>query len=204
VTTEESTTVWIRTIDPAEASGRLKEAYDGQARRLGKPTEFTQLGSLDAEIVHARLVLYRATENVESTLTFRQRALISYLTSVLNSTPHCAALSPTHLRQAHEDDLIAILDRGDYGQLGPADAALARYVHKVTVAPGSVSEDDIEALRAAGFGDVDILDANNRTAHLNYTNRAANGLGLLSEPVEEKRSLTRVPGYEEEDDDDTE
>ena len=126
---------------------------------------------------------------------------ISYLTSVLNSTPHCAALSRTQLRQAHEDDLIAILDRGDYGQLGPADAALARYVHKVTVAPGSVSEDDIEALRAAGFSGVDILDANNRTAHLNYTNRVANGLGLLSEPVEEERSLTRVPGYEEADDD---
>jgi uncharacterized peroxidase-related enzyme len=189
--------VWIRTISPDDASGRLKEAYDWQARRLGKPTEFTQLGSLDAEIVHARLVLYRATENVESTLTFRQRELISYLTSILNSTPHCAALSRTQLRQAHEDDLIGILDRGDYGRLGPADAALARYVHKVTVAPGSVSEDDITTLREAGFSDVDILDANNRTAHLNYTNRVANGLGLLSEPLDEERSLTRVPGYEE-------
>ena len=189
--------VWIRTISPDDASGRLKEAYDWQARRLGKPTEFTQLGSLDAEIVHARLVLYRATENVESTLTFRQRELISYLTSILNLTPHCAALSRTQLRQVGEDDLLAILDRGDYDQLGAADAALARYVHKVTVAPGSVSEDDIEALRAVGFSDVDILDANNRTAHLNYTNRVANGLGLLSEPVEEERSMTRVPGYEE-------
>ena len=84
--------VWIRTISPADATGRLKEAYDWQASRLGKPTEFTQLGSLDPEVVHARLVLYRATENVTSKLTFRQRELISYLTSILNSTPHCASL----------------------------------------------------------------------------------------------------------------
>ena len=63
--------------------------------------------------------------------------------------------------------------------------------------PGSVTEDDINALRELGFSDVDILDANNRTAHLNYTNRFANGLGLLSEPLDEERSLTRVPGFEE-------
>ena len=41
--------VWIRTIRPADATGRLKEAYDWQAQRLGEPTEFARLGSLDAE-----------------------------------------------------------------------------------------------------------------------------------------------------------
>lgn len=185
--------VWIRTIPPAEATGRLKEAYDWQAAALGKPTEFTQLGSLAPEVVHARLVLYRATENVASALTFGQRELISYLTSILNVTPHCASLSRTQLRNSGEDDLIAILDSGDYDRLGPADAALARYVHKVTVAPGAVNEADIESLRTAGFSDIEILDANNRTAHLNYTNRVANGLGLLSEALEEERSRARVP-----------
>ena len=118
--------VWIRTVPPDEASGRLKEAYDWQARRLDQPTEFTQLGSLAPEIVHARLILYRATENVPSALTPRQRELISYLTSILNATPHCASLSRTQLRRAGEDDLIEVLDRGDYGQLDPAEAALAR------------------------------------------------------------------------------
>jgi uncharacterized peroxidase-related enzyme len=185
---------WIRTIPPADATGRLKEAYDWQASRLGQPTEFTQLGSLDAEVVHARLALYKATENVASKLTFRQGELISYLTSILNSTPHCASLARTQLSNAGQDDLIDILDRGDYGQLGPADAALARYVHKVTRSPGAVTEADIGELRAAGFGDLEILDANNRTAHLNYTNRIANGLGLLTEAPAAERSKTRVPG----------
>ena len=188
---------WIRTIPPGDASGRLKEAYDWQARRLGQPTEFTQLGSLDAEVVHARLVLYRATENVPSKLTFRQRELISYLTSILNSTPHCASLSRAQLRKIGENDLIEILDRGDYGQLDPVEAALARYVHKVTLTPGQVTEADIEELRAVGLTDLEILDANNHAAHLNYTNRVANGLGLLTEAVEEERSKARVPGYDD-------
>jgi uncharacterized peroxidase-related enzyme len=186
--------VWISTVPPADASGRLKEAYDWQASRLGRPTEFTQLGSLDAEIVHARLILYRATENVPSKLTPRQRELISYLTSSLNATPHCAALSRTQLRRAGEDDLIEILDRRDYDRLDPVEAALARYVHKVTLAPGDVTEADIGELRAVGLSDLEILDANNHTAHLNYTNRVANGLGLLSEPVDAERSKNRIPG----------
>ena len=38
--------VWIRTIDPDDAGGRLAEAYAWQAHKLGRPTEFTQLGSL--------------------------------------------------------------------------------------------------------------------------------------------------------------
>jgi len=189
--------VWIRTIPPGDASGRLKEAYDWQARRLGQPTEFTQLGSLDAEVVHARLALYRATENVPSKLTFRQRELISYLTSILNSTPHCASLSRAQLRKIGENDLIEILDRGDYAQLDPVDAALARYVYKVTLTPGQVTEADIRELRSVGFTDLEILDANNHTAHLNYTNRVANGLGLLTEAAEEEQTKARVPGYDE-------
>jgi alkylhydroperoxidase family enzyme len=56
-----------------------------------------------------------------------------------------------------------------------------------------MAESDVQALRAAGFEDLDILDANNQCAHLNYTNRVANGLGLLTEAVIEERSRDRIP-----------
>src|SRR5215207_2781623 len=186
---------WIRTIDPEDADGRLAEAYQWQARKLGRPTQFTQLGSLDAELVNARLVMYRASENVPSRLSPRQRQLISYLTSILNATPHCAALARTQIRGlASGDALLDALDRQRYDDLPPADAALARYVHKLTLTPGALSEADIDELREMGFEDLDILDANNQCAHLNYTNRVANGLGLLGEPAAEERTLDRVPG----------
>jgi uncharacterized peroxidase-related enzyme len=185
---------WIPTIDPDDAEGRLAEAYRWQAQSLGRPTEFTQLGSLDAEVVHARLVLYRASEHIASALTPGQRFLVSYLTSVLNHTPHCAALARTQVAKLPNGaELITILDRQDYDALNPADAALARYVHQLTLTPGDIDETDIAILRAAGFGDLEIYHANNQCAHLNYTNRVANGLGLLDEPVAEEQSLARVP-----------
>jgi uncharacterized peroxidase-related enzyme len=186
---------WIRTVEPEDAHGRLAEAYAWQARKLGRPTEFTQLGSLDPEVVHARLVLYRASENVPSRLNASQKLLISYLTSVLNATPHCASLARGQLSALDGGDgVIAALDRRDYDSLGPRDAALARYVEQLTLHPGEIDEADIDALREQGFDDLDILDANNQCAHLNYTNRVANGLGLLSEAAFKERSRARVPG----------
>ena len=185
--------VWIRTIEPEDAEGRLAEAYAWQSRKLGRPTEFTQLGSLAPEVVHARLVLYRASEGVPSRLTPVQKLLIAYLTSILNATPHCAALARTELCRLSQDALVRSLDARDYDSLSPGDHALAVYVEKLTLRPGEIVPSDVDALRAAGFDDLDILDANNQCAHLNYTNRVANGLGLLTEPGSEERSRARVP-----------
>jgi uncharacterized peroxidase-related enzyme len=185
---------WIRTVEPEDAHGRLAEAYGWQARKLGRPTEFTQLGSLDAELVDARLRLYRASENVPSRLSLFQKLLISYLTSTLNTTPHCASLARTHLGGvAGGEMLMRTLDARDYSALRAPEAALARYVEKLTLRPGEIVEEDLAGLRAQGFDDLDILDANNHCAHLNYINRVANGLGLLTEACREERSRDRIP-----------
>lgn len=186
--------VWIRTVEPEDADVRLADAYEWQARKLGRPTEFTRLGSLDPEIVHARLSLYRASENVPSRLSPSQKLLISYLTSILNTTPHCASLARTQLCNMGEEGLVRALDQRDYASLGAVDAALASYVEKLTLRPGEMVAADVEALRGVGLDDLDILDANNQCAHLNYTNRVANGLGLLSEAAMDERSRDRVPG----------
>jgi uncharacterized peroxidase-related enzyme len=188
-----TTMVWIQTIEPEDADGRLAEAYAWQARKLGRPTEFTRLGSLAPEVVHARLVLYRASEGVPSRLTVAQKVLIGYWTSVLNATPHCASLARTELCRQGGAALVEALDARDFSRLDARDAALCRYVEKLTLTPGEMVAADLEALRAVGFDDLDILDANNQCAHLNYTNRVANGLGLLTDAASEERSRNRVP-----------
>lgn len=185
--------MWIRTIGVEEAEGRLKEAYDWQAKRLGHPTEFTQLGSLDPELVHARLTLYRASEGCPSALTPRQRAIIGFVTSVLNETPHCASQVELKLRQLLSAEEIEALRTGGYSELPPAEAELARYARKLTLEPGSMTEEDILRLRERGFGDLEILDANNMCAHLNYVNRIANGLGLRAEVTADFEPYAAIP-----------
>ena len=82
---------WIETIAPQDAEGVLREAYDWQARKLGEPTTFTQLGSLYPELVLERLKLYKVVEGSGSGLTKAERALAAFVTSARNQTPHCSS-----------------------------------------------------------------------------------------------------------------
>ncbi|HLZ28711.1 MAG TPA: peroxidase-related enzyme [Chloroflexota bacterium] len=183
---------WIRTIPRGEATGTLQAAYDWQAKRLGEPTEYTQLGSLYPELVMLRLHLYKTVEGCPSGLSPIERQLAALVTSELNATPHCS--SGLHLK------LLSLgADRELLRQVGadprtarsgiPRLDAIIEHAVKLTLHPGDVDESDIDRLRAHGLEDLDILDLNNMVAYYCYTNRVANGLGLKT-PIGSAREAT--------------
>jgi uncharacterized peroxidase-related enzyme len=175
---------WVTTVAPGEAVGPLKEAYDWQARRLGEPTEYTQLGSLHPELVHERLRLYKVVDQLESGLTEIEKDAVVYVTSVLNETPHCASGARYKLAaEGVPDELIAQLANDPLaGRTGSARLdEIIRYTTILTRSPGDITERDIESLREVGLPDADIVALNNLAAYYSYTNRVATGLGLRSE-----------------------
>lgn len=58
---------------------------------------------------------------------------------------------------------------------------MLRYAVKLTQAPSSMAESDVEGLRQAGFEDADILAIAECTAYYAYANRLADGLGVRLE-----------------------
>ena len=56
------------------------------------------------------------------------------------------------------------------------------HVEKLTVAPGSMTKEDHETLRAVGFSDEDVLALTEVAAYYAYVNRIASGLGVALEP----------------------
>jgi uncharacterized peroxidase-related enzyme len=175
---------WVATVAPEEADGLLKEAYDWQSRRLGEPTEYTQLGSLHPELVHERLRLYKVVDQLESGLTETEKHAVVYVTSVVNQTPHCASGARHKLElEGVPDELVARLaDDPLAGGTGSARLdEIVRYAAILTLSPGAISEHDIDALREVGLSDADIVALNNLAAYYSYTNRVATGLGLRSE-----------------------
>jgi len=56
------------------------------------------------------------------------------------------------------------------------------YAEKLTLRPGEVTPDDVDALRSAGLSDRDILDVVQVVAYYSYVNRIADGLGVEVEP----------------------
>src|SRR5919204_44400 len=165
---------WIETIPPEQATGTLREAYDWQARRLGAPTEYTQLGSLYPDLVMLRLQLYKTVEACPSGLSPIERQLAALVTSVLNETPHCSSglrlkLESLGLARTAID---AICSDPASAELGDArQNAIVAYAAKLTSSSGSIVPEDIEALRSVGLTDLEILDVNNMVAYYNYTNR---------------------------------
>jgi uncharacterized peroxidase-related enzyme len=66
--------------------------------------------------------------------------------------------------------------------LSPADEALCAYAEKATRDLHACGAADLDVLRAAGFGDVEIHDAVQVIAYFNYINRIADCLGVDMEP----------------------
>jgi uncharacterized protein YciW len=55
---------------------------------------------------------------------------------------------------------------------------MLEYAEKLTIAPSTIVEDDIEQLRKAGWSDRDILDIVHVCAYFNFRVRIVDGLGL--------------------------
>ena len=76
--------------------------------------------------------------------------------------------------------------------LDAADRAMLDYVRKLTLAPASTTEADIEQLREAGFGDKAILEINQITGFFAWCNRTVDGLGVELEGFWNDPNATNV------------
>ncbi len=71
-------------------------------------------------------------------------------------------------------------------ELEPRDQALLSFAERLTRAPSTLREEDVRALRDAGFDDRAILDAVEVIAYYNFVNRLADGLGVGLEDAPRK------------------
>lgn len=87
------------------------------------------------------------------------------------------------LRRLLKDDQLLASIEADWraADLSPARRAMLDYAVKLTHTPGRMEQDDVTALRTAGFSDRDILDIVEVTAYYAYANRIADGLGIRTE-----------------------
>ena len=71
-------------------------------------------------------------------------------------------------------------------ELSVPDRAMLDYALKLTEAPWTMEQGDIDKLRKQGFSDAAILDINQVTGYFAYVNRLADGLGVELEPFWEE------------------
>lgn len=67
--------------------------------------------------------------------------------------------------------------------ISEAERAMLDYAVKLTREPWTMTRDDVEALRRAGWSDTAVLDINQVTGYYAYVNRLADGLGVELEGI---------------------
>jgi uncharacterized peroxidase-related enzyme len=84
------------------------------------------------------------------------------------------------LRRLLDDEALAGAIERDWRSAGldARQQALLAHAERLTRDPGGVTRQDIEALRAAGLGDADVLALTEVVGYYAYVNRIASGLGV--------------------------
>lgn len=171
---------WIREVDPGEAAGDLREIYREVGDRRGSIANIYKVQSLNPPALKAHLDLYMSLVYRRGGLSRAQREMVGVVVSGLNRCQYCVVHHGEALGAYERDPAVlqALPEAYREAPLSEADRAMLRYAEKLTLRPAEVREEDVEALREAGFSDADILDINLIAAYFNFVNRVVLGLGV--------------------------
>lgn len=179
---------WIKMISDEEADAPLRELLDLARTPHGTVDNVMRVHSLRPNTMRGHVVLYRAAlhDDANTIPAWLQETISSYV-SILNDCPYSLAnhwANARHLigNSARADEIEAALHaRQPETAFTGAELALLRYTEKLTLRPGEMERSDVDALRAAGVDDGEILEANQIVCYFNYVNRTLNGLGVTTE-----------------------
>lgn len=115
------------------------------------------------------------------------------IATVVSAANRCRYGAMTHggflRRQSGDAQLVSdILQDYTVADLSEADRAMLDFALKLTLRPSSVSKEDVEALREAGYEDSEVLSIVLTTCLINFMNRLADGLGI-DVPAEYQESV---------------
>lgn len=147
---------WIATVPYEATAGRLRSLYD----RVKGPDNTIPKWFLEA------LGVYTSMRNA---CAYCVEHHYHGMTRLVDDPARAA-----ELRQALEADSLD-------GLFTPREIGALRYAGQLTAAPASLQPHDVEALRAVGWDDGEILEINQVVSYFNYANRTVLGLGVTTE-----------------------
>lgn len=176
---------WIKTIAYDEAEGPLKKLYD-RVKGPGNNIDNIMLAhSLRPHSMTGHMSLYKSVlHHPQNTLPKVYLETIGVYVSSLNSCDYCVEHHYAGMARLLGDEAKAQAIRATLEIQKPAgmfeggELEGLEYAAKLTVAPESVSEVDIQIMRDAELDDGQILEINQVTAYFCYANRVVLGLGV--------------------------
>jgi len=179
---------WIRSIDPGEAAGSLREIFEAIGAARGGVAAIHRVQAHNERALRAHLELYKAVVFQRSSLSRIDRERIAVTVSFANRCPYCIAHHARAARNLGDDpDIVAALERGELPETLPArDRALLAWARAGACEPATCREEDLRRLRELGLDDRALLDAALTVAYFSFVNRLVLLLGVELEGDYEK------------------
>lgn len=178
---------WIRVIPEAAAEEPLRSLYARVRGPDGQIDAILRLHGLRPHTLAGHMALYKAVlHHSGNRLPRRLLEALGAWVSWLNGCDYCVEHHLAGLaRLVGEERADAVGQALESGRPERAfegrELAAFRYAERLTRDPASLREDDVVALREAGFEDGEILEVNQVVAYFAYANRTVQGLGATTE-----------------------
>jgi uncharacterized peroxidase-related enzyme len=173
----------IETPDPQTASGYTADVYRRDLDDDGFVFSHTRAMAVNPEALEAFENLVHV---VVPSIGVRTYELVTLAAAAALRSPHCLLAHGRKALRAEaldEDTLVLVARDFEDAGLSSADVAVMRYAHKLSTDATSMTDDDAQSLRDAGFSDRQIVDITLAAAVRNYFSRS---LQALAVPVEEE------------------
>src|SRR6056297_414481 len=173
---------YIKTIEPGDATGELKEIYENLVQTRGKLAEIHKIQSLNPEALTAHMDLYMAVMFGKSPLKRYQREMLGVVVSAANKCDYCINHHEQALLAYWKDEervkMLANPDKRESASLSKGELLLCRYADQLTKLPSENTSQIIQKIKDTGFTDRAVLDATQVVAYFNFVNRMVLGLGV--------------------------
>jgi uncharacterized peroxidase-related enzyme len=181
VATVDKREAWLRVPREDEAPPGVHKLFEKASERLGFIPNVLRVYALRPRHLELWDAFYNDLMRGESGLTKPQREMIAVVVSTVNRCHYCMVSHGAALRKLTGDPVLVEQLRTNYkyADLEARERAMLDFAVKLTEESSRCTEDDVEALREAGWSDEDIMDITEVAAMFNFTNRLASGLGWV-------------------------
>ncbi len=155
----------IAPIDPAHATGRAKEIFEGPLK--GK--HFNIFKSMAASPAALDAYLGFSGAMGKASLSAKEQEVVQLAISEANNCGYCAA-AHTAIGKMHGLTDAQTIDARRGHLEDPKLNALAKFVLAIHEKKGFVSDNDVAAFRNAGYGDAQLAEAVASYAQIVFTN----------------------------------
>jgi uncharacterized peroxidase-related enzyme len=177
---------WIESISPERADARLARVYQRVRGPGGEVDNILRVHGLRPHTLEGHMALYRnVLHHNANVLPEWLLETVGVRVSMINGCDYCVAHHVEGLGrllgEGRAEGIVAALRSGELRDALDARAeAAVRYAEKLTRTPAAIEAADIDALRAAGLDDGEILEVNQVASYFAYANRTASGLGVTT------------------------